>query len=152
MGLVFCGYQSEARNGQRNQIQLMHGVVPTMNGDEHFPISKIHISLFSRELEVVDALFLRASKTEPENKQFNYKEELPEQRYEVEDEVLVAKRNAFGVIKTSAFQSKWYGLCRVFTTNNLHYKLVTTNAKVSREPIIARQLRKYFRRPSYLFY
>lgn len=63
--------------------------------------------------------------------------------------MIVSKWKALRVIKTDAFQSKCYVPCGVVVIIYTWNWIVTTNAKVSREPIYDRWLRRYFLWPAH---
>lgn len=58
IGLVLYGYRRKAKNGKLSLFQLMYKVIPKMNGDEPFLISKKLINLLSRKSSVAVILSL----------------------------------------------------------------------------------------------
>lgn len=65
---VFYIYRRKAINGQSSSFQLMDGVVPRLNGDDSFPISKNPISFLSRDLELAVHPVLKGIKKRAEKK------------------------------------------------------------------------------------
>lgn len=88
------------------------------------------IRSISQELKVTAIQSLKASK-DKWKEQLILREKLPEQRFEVEDELLLAKGKAFGTMKTGAFQTKWYGPCLIVVANHSVYDFIITNERVS---------------------
>lgn len=71
--------------------------------------------------------------------------------FRIEDRLLVGKGNAVGALtKWTVNKSKFFGPCRIVSSNHARYGLVFPKKRLSRKDINARRLNKFTQRPSHI--
>lgn len=91
--------------------------------------------------EALAAQLHQAAKTAKNNDQKRLSNEVV--YHDVGEMGWVAKGKNVGAMKVGAFESPWYGPCKVINAKYPRYELLTSNGKVSRKPIHAHRLMVY---------